>query len=63
MFVQFHSDSERGLGPVIASLSLGSTAEMHFRLQSKYTVAEGHRKTAMTIILRHVCFLILQVGP
>lgn len=55
----FHSDSERGLGPVIASLSLGSTAEMHFRLQSKYTVAEGHRKIAMTIILRHGDVLVM----
>lgn len=63
MFVQFHCDSERGLGPVIASLSLGSAAEMHFRLHSKYAVAEGHRKIAMSIVLRHVCFLIPQVEP
>ncbi|KAN0107182.1 hypothetical protein V8E52_010384 [Russula decolorans] len=55
----FHSDSERGLGPIIASLSLGSAAEMHFRLQSKYNVAEGHRKIAMTIILRHGDVLVM----
>ena len=46
------------MGPIIASLSLGSTAEMHFRLHSKHNVEEGHRKIAMTIILRHVCYLI-----
>jgi hypothetical protein len=50
----FHSDSERGLGPVIASLSLGCVAEMHFRLHSKYTISEGPRKVAMSLILRHV---------
>ena len=45
------------MGPIIASLSLGSTAEMHFRLHSKHVDAEGHRKIAMSLVLRHVCSL------
>ncbi|KAH9011931.1 hypothetical protein EDB85DRAFT_1878091, partial [Lactarius pseudohatsudake] len=56
----FHSDSERGLGPVVASLSLGSTAEMHFRLQSKYTVPGDRRKVAMSLILRHGDILVME---
>ena len=27
---------------------------MHFRLHSKYVDTEGHRKVAMSILLRHV---------
>ena len=45
--IKFHSDSERGLGPLVASLSLGSPALMHFRHKS----TQG---TALTLILRHV---------
>lgn len=56
----FHSDSERGLGPVIASLSLGCVAEMHFRLHSKYTISEGPRKVAMSLILRHGDVLVME---
>lgn len=56
----FHSDSERGLGPVVASLSLGCVAEMHFRLHSKYTVSEGHRKVAMSLVLRHGDVLVME---
>ncbi|KAH8978208.1 hypothetical protein EDB83DRAFT_2243118 [Lactarius deliciosus] len=55
----FHSDSEPGLGPVVASLSLGSTAEMHFRLQSKYIVPGDRRKVAMSLILRHGDILVM----
>ncbi|KAF8265234.1 hypothetical protein EI94DRAFT_364083 [Lactarius quietus] len=56
----FHSDSERGLGPVIASLSLGCVAEIHFRLHSKHTVSEGPRKVAMSLILRHGDVLVMK---
>ncbi|KAI9461318.1 hypothetical protein BJY52DRAFT_1117206 [Lactarius psammicola] len=56
----FHSDSERGLGPVVASVSLGCVAEMHFRLHSKYTVSDGHRKVAMSLILRHGDVLVME---
>lgn len=60
---KFHSDSERGLGPVIASLSLGSAAEMHFRLHAKYNVIEGHRKVAMSLVLRHVGSINVYIEP
>lgn len=60
---KFHSDSERGLGPTVASLSLGSAAEMHFRLHSKYADTESPRKIAMSLLLRHVCSLNLEVEP
>jgi len=56
----FHSDSERGLGPVVASLSLGCVAEMHFRLHSKYTASDGPRKIAMSLILRHGDVLVME---
>ncbi|KAH9961252.1 hypothetical protein BC827DRAFT_1203467 [Russula dissimulans] len=56
----FHSDSERGLGPVVASLSLGSAAEMHFRLHSKYTETGSHRKVVMSLVLRHGDVLIME---
>ncbi|KAI0318869.1 hypothetical protein OF83DRAFT_1113395 [Amylostereum chailletii] len=51
----FHSDSERGLGPVVASLSLGSVALMHFRLHPQHATSPALRKTALTIAIKHVC--------
>lgn len=53
---KFHSDAERGLGPVVASLSLGSMAFMHFRLLAKYDsrIGKGTSRNALTLILRHV---------
>lgn len=38
----------------MASLSLGSIAEMHFRLRSTHIVDDGPRKVAMSLLLRHV---------
>ncbi|THH15639.1 hypothetical protein EW146_g4864 [Bondarzewia mesenterica] len=61
--MSFHSDSERGLGPVVASLSLGSAALMHFRLLSKYlkpTAAKTQRKPDLTITLRHGDILVME---
>ncbi|EPT04533.1 hypothetical protein FOMPIDRAFT_1156757 [Fomitopsis schrenkii] len=51
----FHSDAERGLGPTVASLSLGSGAYMYFRLLGKYTdkVGQGGDRNALTLYLRH----------
>ncbi|PWN41219.1 hypothetical protein IE81DRAFT_348566 [Ceraceosorus guamensis] len=34
--MNYHDDGEPGLGPVVASLSLGVTATMSFRLKAKY---------------------------
>ncbi|KAI0066145.1 hypothetical protein BV25DRAFT_1797181 [Artomyces pyxidatus] len=55
----FHSDSEKGLGPVVASLSLGSIAYMHFRLHSQYCREEGSRKVALSLLLRHGDILVM----
>ncbi|CCL99096.1 uncharacterized protein FIBRA_01110 [Fibroporia radiculosa] len=51
----FHSDSERGLGPTVASLSLGSAAYMHFRLHAQYSddLGKGSSRNALTLYLRH----------
>jgi hypothetical protein len=51
---QFHSDSERGLGSVVAGLSLGSPALMHFRLHAKHEPNKENRKIALSFVLRHV---------
>ncbi|KAF7980743.1 hypothetical protein HWV62_36767 [Athelia sp. TMB] len=53
----FHSDSERGLGPVVASLSLGSAAHMHFRPHAR--LAEG-KENALTLILRHGDVVVME---
>lgn len=36
--MNYHDDGEPGLGPVIASLSLGVTATMSFRLKARYAL-------------------------
>lgn len=54
--MQFHSDSERGLGPIVAGLSLGSPALMHFRLHAKHD--PDRKGNAMSVVLRHVIFHI-----
>lgn len=51
---QFHSDEEVGLGPLVAGLSLGSPAFMHFRLQRKHDRAGERKGILMSFILRHV---------
>ena len=45
----FHTDGERGLGPVVASLSMGSPAVMKFR------TLEDRKTVVLTLVLRHVC--------
>ncbi|KAJ7217321.1 hypothetical protein GGX14DRAFT_358383 [Mycena pura] len=56
----FHSDSEKGLGPVVAGLSMGSPALMHFRLLSKHAPRDEQRTTAMTVVLRHGDVLVME---
>ncbi|KAL5485244.1 hypothetical protein ACEPAI_7886 [Sanghuangporus weigelae] len=59
--MSYHTDDEKGLGPVVASLSLGSVAHMHFR----------HRRTAtnrsidkqLSIVLRHGDVLAMEGAP
>jgi len=57
--LQFHTDSEVGLGPLVAGLSLGSPALMHFRLLAKHTDPGSQRNIAISIILRHVSLVQL----
>jgi len=58
----FHSDSEPGLGPLVAGLSLGSPALMHFRLLAKHEPAGEQRQIAMTFVLRHGDILVMDVA-
>lgn len=54
--VQFHSDAEKGLGPNVASLSLGASAEMYFRLHPKFSgeLLPGSSRDVLKLHLRHV---------
>ncbi|KAK0220197.1 hypothetical protein IW262DRAFT_1272276 [Armillaria fumosa] len=63
----FHSDSERGLGPTVAGLSLGSPALMHFRKlrqkrRKEIPVPENEEKTdkVLSLVLRHGDILVMQ---
>lgn len=55
----FHSDSEVGLGPFVAGLSLGSPALMHFRLRAKYDRDKKLKSIAITFVLRHGDILVM----
>ena len=48
----FHTDGERGLGPIVASLSMGSPAIMKFR------TLEDRKTIVLSLVLRHVCLFI-----
>jgi hypothetical protein len=53
----FHSDAEKGLGPVVSALSLGSSAIMQFRpVISKKNKSEAKfkKRVVLTLELRHV---------
>lgn len=52
--VEFHTDDEIGLGPLVAGLSLGSPALMHFRLLARHTPQGVQRSVAVSFVLRHV---------
>lgn len=63
MLYEFHSDAEKGLGPIVAGLSLGSPAKMIFRVRKKYfdsstlpMTGKRPRKNsphALTLFLQH----------
>ncbi|KAF9478806.1 hypothetical protein BDN70DRAFT_859395 [Pholiota conissans] len=55
----FHSDDEIGLGPLVASLSLGSPALMHFRLQGRYDPEREKKGILLSIVLRHGDILVM----
>ena len=52
---QFHSDSERGLGPVVASLSLGAAAYMYFRLHARYAADEMPDDASRDVLKLYLC--------
>lgn len=52
--VEFHTDDEIGLGPLVAGLSLGSPALMHFRLLARHIPQGVQRSVAVSFVLRHV---------
>ena len=59
IYTKFHSDAEKGLGPNVASLSLGASAHMYFRLHSQYAATElppGSSRSVLQLYLRHVSF-------
>lgn len=58
--MSFHSDSEQGLGPVVASLSLGSAAFMHFRARATPKEVKHSSSNVLTLILRHGDVLIME---
>lgn len=57
--MSYHTDNEKGLGPIIASLSLGSTALMHFRLRNP-TTSKKHHPKSLTLVLNHGDIVIME---
>ncbi|EJD02938.1 uncharacterized protein FOMMEDRAFT_107970 [Fomitiporia mediterranea MF3/22] len=55
--MSYHTDDERGLGPVVASLSLGSIAYMHFRLRKS---KNSRPDMQLSLVLRHGDVLIME---
>lgn len=62
--MSFHDDGEPGLGPIVSSLSLGSTCRMRFRLKAKHQpeFAEvKHRdRVVLDLPLRHGSVVVQQ---
>ncbi|KAG6332387.1 hypothetical protein ID866_6707 [Astraeus odoratus] len=58
--MSFHSDSEKGLGPVVASLSLGSPAYIHFRPLALEERAKQQCQYVLSLVLRHGDVLIME---
>ncbi|GJE97772.1 hypothetical protein PsYK624_139930 [Phanerochaete sordida] len=59
----FHSDAERGLGPNVASLSLGAAAHMHFRLHAQYAGSEmgpSESREVLTLFLKHGDVVVME---
>jgi hypothetical protein len=58
--VQFHQDGETGLGPTVASLSLGCAAKMNFRLKKpKGKKTKGESGNLLTLHLNHGDIMIM----
>ncbi|TRM69524.1 hypothetical protein BD626DRAFT_563265 [Schizophyllum amplum] len=56
----FHSDAEAGLGPLVAGLSLGAPAFMHFRrVPKKQEQIDGHKGVLLSFKLEHGDVLVM----
>ncbi|KAI6047159.1 hypothetical protein EDC04DRAFT_2557109 [Pisolithus marmoratus] len=58
--MSFHSDDEKGLGPVVASLSLGAPAVMHFRHHTTAAGPNQPNEIVMSLNLRHGNVLVME---
>lgn len=58
----FHSDAEKGLGPTVASLSLGASAYMYFRLHAHYTgdLPPRSSREVLKLFLRHGDVVVME---
>lgn len=60
----FHDDGEPGLGPIVSSLSLGSTCRMKFRLKAKhqktFPKVQARDRTVLDLPLRHGSVVVQQ---
>jgi len=58
----FHSDAERGLGPTVASLSLGASAYMHFRVHNHFVkeLSEDCSREVLSLYLRHGDVVVME---
>jgi alkylated DNA repair dioxygenase AlkB len=60
----FHSDDEKGLGPIVAALSLGSPAVMQYRhvpCGPRHSMQKHKKNAVLTLELRHVCTLLVDL--
>ncbi|KAF8904411.1 hypothetical protein CPB84DRAFT_1814416 [Gymnopilus junonius] len=57
--MSFHSDNEVGLGPLVAGLSMGSPAMMHFRLHPRHDPYREKKGILLSIVLRHGDILVM----
>jgi len=55
----FHSDAEAGLGPLIAGLSLGAPALMHFRPHYHHEQNPLQKGVVLSLILHHGDVLVM----
>ncbi|KAI6094829.1 hypothetical protein EDD16DRAFT_1502659 [Pisolithus croceorrhizus] len=58
--MSFHSDDEKGLGSVVATLSLGSPATMRFRPRANAAEKKKRKETHLTLVLRHGDVVVME---
>ncbi|THH31340.1 hypothetical protein EUX98_g2852 [Antrodiella citrinella] len=58
----FHSDAERGLGPTVASLSLGASAYMHFRQHAHFVkeLPKDCSREVLSLYLKHGDVVVME---